>query len=48
MRTHFFNVNTKKQAEKLALYSLYKIVKVEGGYLGFETYNDYKTWKNQK
>ena len=25
-----------------------KIVKVDGGYIGFETITDYKIWKNQK
>ena len=24
------------------------MVKVEGGYLAFETMDEYKTWKNQK
>lgn len=26
----------------------YKIVKVEGGYMLFNSVNDYKTWKSQK
>ncbi len=24
------------------------VVKVDGGYHGFETWDDYRTWKNQK
>lgn len=24
------------------------VIKVEGGYMGFESVADYKTWKNQK
>lgn len=38
---------TATQARKIAPWAD-KIVKVEGGYLAFETINEYKTWKNQK
>ena len=38
---------TKKQAEKEMPWAS-KIVKVEGGYMGFENWDDYKIWKNQK
>lgn len=38
---------TRKHAEKMMPWAA-KIVKVEGGYKGFESIADYKTWKNQK
>jgi hypothetical protein len=40
-------VNTRAAAVKLAPWAA-KIVKVDGGYMAFETAADYRTWKNQK
>ena len=38
---------TRKTAVKRAAWAC-KIVKVEGGYMAFESWDDYKIWKNQK
>lgn len=38
---------TRKEAEKKAPWAA-KIVKVEGGYMAFESINDYKVWIKQK
>ena len=38
---------TRKTAVKRATWAS-KIVKVEGGYMAFESWDDYKIWKNQK
>lgn len=38
---------TAKEARKIAPWAD-KIVKVEGGYLAFESVSEYKIWKNQK
>lgn len=38
---------TAKEAKKLAPEAV-KVVKVEGGYMAFSTWDAYKTWKNQK
>ena len=38
---------TRKTAVKRAAWAC-KIVKVEGGYMAFESWDDYKVWKNQK
>ena len=35
------------KAKKIATWAS-KIVKVEGGYMAFESWTDYQTWKNQK
>lgn len=47
MRRVFLQVNTRKQAQRGAPWAA-MIVKVEGGYMAFESRADYKTWKNQK
>jgi hypothetical protein len=47
LRQQFIGVKTRKEAEQEATWAA-KIVKVEGGYLAFESIADYKTWKNQK
>ena len=39
---------TRKQAVKEMGTWAEIIKKVEGGYMGFATENDYRTWKNQK
>lgn len=51
-RTQFYRCeghnskNRKKAMEELSWAS--KIVPVVGGYIGFETWDDYYIWKNQK
>jgi hypothetical protein len=47
MRKQFVECKTKEQAEKECPWAE-KIVKVEGGYMCFESSVDYKVWKNQK
>ena len=37
-----------KAVKELSNYGVEKVVKVCGGYMGFETADEYKTWKNQK
>ena len=49
MRKEFIEAKkakTRKQAEK-ECYWASKIVKVEGGYMAFESWTDYETWRNQ-
>ena len=46
MRTEFVEVKTRKTAIKRMPWAS-KIVKVEGGYKGFESITDYQTWINQ-
>ena len=47
MRKEFLEVNTRKEALKEAPWAA-KIIKVVGGYMAFESLQDYETWKNQK
>lgn len=47
MRQIFIEAKTREMAEKEAPWAA-KIVKVEGGYMAFESIRDYETWKNQK
>lgn len=47
MRTEIAEVKTRKAAEGRMPWAA-KIVKVEGGYKGFESVEDYRIWKNQK
>ena len=47
MRTTFIQVETKKEAENECSWAE-KIVKVCGGYMCFESADDYRKWKNQK
>lgn len=44
MRTYFAQVETRYRAIKNCPY----IVKVFGGYMCFESDNDYRVWRNQK
>ena len=52
MRTGFYECyehnrkNRKKAIEEMPYAS--KIIAVVGGYLGFESWDDYEIWKNQK
>jgi len=47
MRTQFIDCRTRKTAINHAPWAS-KIVKVEGGYMAFESVTDYAVWKNQK
>lgn len=46
MRKEFVR-GSRKDAKKECRWAA-KIVKVVGGYMCFESINDYRTWKNQK
>ena len=46
MRKAFVD-GTRYQARKVCPWAC-KISKVEGGYMAFESLDDYRTWKNQK
>lgn len=48
MRTEFLMVKTRYQAKKQCKFAPAVIAKVCGGYVCFESCNDYKIWKNQK
>ncbi len=53
MRKEFFEINRyeqgnhQKMIKETAAWAA-KIVKVEGGYMAFESIDDFTTWKNQK
>ena len=47
MRKELIICKTRKTAVKLATWAC-KIIKIEGGYMAFESWDDYKIWKNQK
>jgi hypothetical protein len=47
MRTEFVEASSKKQALELMPWSAV-IVKITGGYRGFESIDDYLIWKNNK
>jgi len=47
MRKELIVCKTRKTAVKRAPWAC-KVVKVEGGYMAFESWDDYNTWKNQK
>ena len=47
MRKETVEVKTRKQAEKLMPWAA-KVVRVQGGYMGFESVEDHRVWKNQK
>ena len=44
----FLNVKTKSEVTERKGKDWYKIVKVDGGYMLFETRIEYETWKKQK
>lgn len=48
MRTYFAQVKTRYQAIKECPFTPSKIAKVYGGFMCFESTNDYKIWKKQK
>jgi len=47
MKKEMITASSAKQARKLAPWAA-KIVKVEGGYMAFESVSDYQTWRKQK
>jgi len=47
MRKEMVETKSRKESEKSCLWAA-KIVKVDGGYMCFESLADYETWKNQK
>lgn len=47
MRKSFVQCKTRKQAADECPWAS-KIVKVEGGYMCFESISDYETWQAQK
>lgn len=47
MRKQLIEAKTAAQARKLAPWAA-KVVKVGGGYMAFESVEDYRVWKKQK
>lgn len=47
MKKEYIQVKTAKEAAEIAPWASY-LQKVKGGYMAFESVNDYETWKNQK
>ena len=47
MRTEFLRVGTRRQATEAAPWAAV-IIKVEGGYLAFESVDDAATWRAQR
>jgi len=45
--TRFVEAKTRREAERKAPDAA-KIVKVTGGYMAFDTHDDYETWRKQK
>ena len=48
MRTFFAQVETRYRAIKNCPFTPAHVVKVFGGYMCFESDNDYRVWRNQK
>jgi len=44
----FVEAKTRKEAEKKITHHVSKLVKVEGGYHGFEFISEYDAWKRNK
>lgn len=47
MKTQSVPAKSAAEARKLAPWAA-KIVKVDGGYMAFESLTDYRTWQKQK
>jgi hypothetical protein len=47
MRKKFIECKTRKTAERRAPWALF-FVKVDGGYMAFESMHDYDTWTAQQ
>ena len=48
MKTVFVACKTRAEAFEAKGIDWVKVVKVDGGYMFFESVADYKTWKNKK
>lgn len=48
MRVIFYQVKTRYQAKKLCPFTPVRISKVAGGFICFESWDDYVIFKNQK
>lgn len=48
MRIKFINAKTRYMTKKLCEFTPAVIAKVCGGFMCFESFTDYKIWKNQK
>jgi hypothetical protein len=44
----FVEARTRRGAEKMITHHVSKLVKVEGGYMGFEFITEYDNWKRNK
>jgi hypothetical protein len=44
----FIACNNKSEFVEAAGFDWYKILKVDGGYIGFTSQQEYQTWLNQK
>ena len=47
MRQEFIETESRYQAKKQATWASV-VTKVYSGFMAFESYDDYNTWKNQK
>ena len=47
MASRFIQANSKREAFDMAPDAA-KLVKVNGGYMAFDSIDDYETWKRQK
>lgn len=48
MRIDFLTTDNRAMAKRRAMFEPVKLEKVVGGYMAFESWDDWKTWKNQK
>jgi len=48
MRKQFIPVMDRRKALRMFDFPTAKVVKVCGGYLGFESVNDFEVWRKQK
>ena len=44
----FVHCKSRAEFREIAGFGWWKIINVEGGYIGFESKNEYLTWENQK
>jgi len=47
MRTQMIDCKSRSTAKRLAPWAAV-LARVAGGYMAFESINDYRTWRNQK
>jgi len=48
MRQQFIEAGSRYEAMQAFDFPVAKVVKVEGGYHGFESMEDYRVWRQQK